>query len=64
MPAPILVKLTAAVKKATESLEFTSRFKDTSMLVTYRNPAEYAEILKVNLKTYGEAIKLANIQPE
>ena len=64
LPAPILAKLTAAVKKATESLEFTNRFKNTSTLVTYRNPAEYAEILKVNLKIYGEAVKLANIQPE
>ena len=64
LPAPILAKLTAAVKKATESPEFISRFKDTSTLVTYRNPTEYAEILKVNLKKYGEAVKLANIQPE
>ncbi|MES2977819.1 MAG: tripartite tricarboxylate transporter substrate binding protein [Pseudomonadota bacterium] len=64
LPAPILAKLTAAVKKATESPEFTSRFKDSSTLVTYKNPVEYAELLKINLKKYGDAVKLANIQPE
>lgn len=64
LPPAILNKLTAAVKQATQSPDFIARFKDTSTVITYRTPAEYAENLKVNLKKYELAVKLANVQPE
>lgn len=64
LPPAILNKLTTAVKQASQSPDFISRFKDTSTVITYRTPAEYAENLKVNLKKYELAVKLANVQPE
>ena len=58
------MKLAAAIKQASESPEFISRFKDTSTIVTFKAPVEYTENLRLNLKKYEEAVKIAKIQPE
>ena len=64
LPPAILAKLTAAIKAASESPDFLSRFKDTSTIATYKTPTEYAENLRANLQKYEQATKLAKITPE
>lgn len=64
LPPAILAKLTAAIKTASASPEFLSRFKDTSTIATYKTPTEYTENLRVNLQKYEQAAKLAKITPE
>jgi tripartite-type tricarboxylate transporter receptor subunit TctC len=64
LPPAIVAKLTAAIRQATESPDFISRFKDTSTVVNFKTPTEYTENLKASLKKYEQAVKLAQIQPE
>ena len=64
LPPAVLAKLSNAIKLATESPEFLARFKDTGTVPSYKNPGEYTENLKANLKKYELAVSLANIQPE
>ena len=64
LPPAVLTKLAAAIKQATESQEFIARFKDTGTVPAYKTPAEYAEIIKANLKKYEQAVSVAKVLPE
>jgi tripartite-type tricarboxylate transporter receptor subunit TctC len=64
LPYAITTKLTQAIKQASESADFLSKFKDTGFTVEYMNPSEYAEQVKKNLRKYERAVSLAKIQPE
>lgn len=64
LPPAILAKLTAAIKQATESPDFISKFKGTITNITYETPGGYTENLMRNLKKFEQAVKLAKIQPE
>lgn len=64
LPAPIVHKLTVAIKQAAESADFISKFKETAFSISYMNPTEYGDQIKKNLKKYERAVGLAKIQAE
>jgi tripartite-type tricarboxylate transporter receptor subunit TctC len=61
LPAPILSKLSAAVKKVSEMAEVTEGLRKSGLIVRYTTPAEYAENIRVNLKKYERAVRIAKI---
>lgn len=63
-PPAVLNKLSAAIKQATESVDFAAKFKDTATVVAFRSGPEYAENLKRNMVKYEQAAKVAKLQPE
>ena len=64
LPLAVLNKLSAAIKLACDSPDFLAKFKETSTILTYKSPAEYAENLKTNLQKYADAAKLSKVNPE
>jgi tripartite-type tricarboxylate transporter receptor subunit TctC len=64
LPPAITNKLAQAIKQASESSDFLSKFKETGFSIGYMNPAEYTEQVKKNLRKYERAVSLAKIQPE
>jgi tripartite-type tricarboxylate transporter receptor subunit TctC len=64
LPPAITNKLAQAIKQASESADFLSKFKETGFTIGYMNPAEYTEQVKKNLRKYERAVALAKIQPE
>lgn len=63
-PPAVINKLSAAIKKATESPDFIAKFKDTATVMNYKTPAEYTENLRRNLAKYEKAAKVAKLQGE
>ena len=63
-PKAPLHTISAAIKIACDSPDFVAKFKETSTIVTYKSPAEYAENLKTNLQKYADATKLSGIELE
>lgn len=64
MPPAILNKLSAAIKQASESPDFISKFKETATAITYKSPAEYTENLLINLQKFERAVKSAKVAAE
>ncbi len=64
LPPAITNKLAQAIKQASESADFLSKFKETGFTIGFMNPAEYTEQVKKNLRKYERAVALAKIQPE
>lgn len=60
-PAPIVNKLTNALREALNTPEVQKQFKLGSIIPTYATPADYRENLKRNLSKYERATKLAKL---
>jgi tripartite-type tricarboxylate transporter receptor subunit TctC len=63
-PPDVVAKLSKAIRQATESQDFISSFKTIGQSIYFSTPEEYAETIRVNLKRYERAVKVAKIRPE
>ena len=62
-PAPVINKLSQALREALNSAEVQKQFKLGSIVPLYTTPAGYADNLRRNLRKYEQAVKIAKPEP-
>jgi tripartite-type tricarboxylate transporter receptor subunit TctC len=62
-PEAIVAKLSKAMQEALNSPDVRERLKLASIVPAFSTPAGYAANLRVNLRKYERAVKLARIEP-
>lgn len=63
LPPDVLNKLSNAIQKASEMPDLIEQFGKLGIRIKFTTPAEYAENIRVNLKKYERAVKIAKIPP-
>lgn len=61
LPAPVLNKLSAALKRVCEMPELIESQRRAGLTVRCTTPSEYAENIRANLKKYERAVRIARI---
>jgi len=64
MPAPVVKKLTEAMKTVITSPQFVKQMNDAGATASYRSPKEVADIANVDLKKWADVVKAAGIKSE
>jgi tripartite-type tricarboxylate transporter receptor subunit TctC len=64
MPAPVVKKLTDAMKTVITSPQFVKQMNDAGATASYRSPKEVADIVNVDLKKWADVVKAAGIKAE
>jgi tripartite-type tricarboxylate transporter receptor subunit TctC len=65
MPPDIVAKLSAATKLALQDPQLRVKLSaEGTRTVRWTTPAEYADMIRTNLKKYERAAKQANLRPE
>lgn len=64
MPAPVVKKLTEAMKTVITSPQFVKQMNDAGATASYRSPKEVADIVNVDLKKWADVVKAAGIKAE
>lgn len=62
-PAPVINKLSQALREALNSAEVQKQFKLGSIVPLYTTPAGYTDNLRRNLRKYEQAVKIAKPEP-
>lgn len=62
-PAPVINKLSQALREALSSAEVQKQFKLASIVPLYTTPAGYTDNLRRNLRKYEQAVKIAKPEP-
>lgn len=62
-PAPVINKLSHALREALSSAEVQKQFKLGSIIPLYTTPADYTDNLRRNLRKYEQAVKITKPEP-
>jgi hypothetical protein len=62
-PAPVINKLSQALREALNSAEVQKQFKLGSIVPLYTTPAGYTDNLRRNLRKYEQAVNIAKPEP-
>lgn len=63
-PAPVIAKLNAAVKKATQNPEFVKKVEQEGLIVTASDPAEFDRYVKAEEARWRKIVKENNIKAD
>lgn len=61
-PQDAVIKLSDAIKQATESQDFIDRFKGQATVIRWTSPRDYLKYLRENQTKFDRAAKLVNLQ--
>ena len=64
LPAPVLAKLSSALRQASAAPELLGYFNDNNMTLRFTTPSEYGELIRKDLRLYERAVRIANIPAE
>ncbi len=62
LPSEVLVRLSQAIKAATETQDLQDKYKKLGYILLWTTPEAYAEKIRQNLKKYEQVIRSAKIQ--
>ena len=57
MPQPVVERLSAALKKATESKEFRDQLSNVGAEIFYTTPAEFKALRQKDIEKYGALVR-------
>lgn len=63
-PAPVIAKLNAAIKKASQTPDFTKKIEHEGLVVSASTPAEFDRYVKAEEARWRKIVKENNIKPD